>query len=118
MDILKQDGYSIIETLVSFVILGLIVTFTVGVYLNLFHNPKLILKSEALHLASHEMDCVLNNKTYNDTTYLNEHKNLQILRKISREESLFRVDILVFFVPNKTELIDLSAYTNEFTEKK
>jgi hypothetical protein len=118
MDLLRNDGYTIIETLVSFVILGLFVTFTVGIYISLFHNPNLVLKSEALLAASREMECAINNRSLSDTTFLNENNNLKIFRKVSKGENIYKIDIFVFFKADTTMLLNLSAYLNEFNGEK
>jgi hypothetical protein len=116
VDLLKNEGYSFIETLFSFVIFGLLVTFTVGIYINLFHNAKLVLKREALYLAVKEIDTVVNNKTFGDTTYSNEYKNLEILRKVTRDKNLYHIKVYVIFIPGKTEILNLSMYVYEDSE--
>ncbi|MBL1212706.1 MAG: prepilin-type N-terminal cleavage/methylation domain-containing protein [Ignavibacteriae bacterium] len=48
----NQSGFSLMETLVSMVILGLLVAFTLMLFNNIYSNPKLLLRSEVLSLST------------------------------------------------------------------
>ena len=57
MDLLKrEDGFTIIESLVSIVLLGLIAGMSIMVISRIYTNPKMLIKGEAGMIASQEID--------------------------------------------------------------
>ena len=105
----NQSGFSLIETLVSMVILGLLVTFTIMFFNNIYSNPKLLLRSEALLLADVEISKCMNFKLASDTSYINLNGNLEVIRNVIREERLLKVAITVRAKSNKKEILKLET---------
>ncbi|MBI1937431.1 MAG: type II secretion system protein [Ignavibacteriales bacterium] len=110
MGILKdQSGYTLIETLVSIGLLGVLIVLSAMVYKNFFSNPKILLRNEALYLANNEIVNSINKKIFTDTAYTNENKNLSIERKITGMGRFNRVEVVVTTVQDPKELVKLSA---------
>jgi prepilin-type N-terminal cleavage/methylation domain-containing protein len=96
MDILKIDsGFSIIETLVTIVIVSMLVIF-VSVFLdNIYNNPKLFLKSKALLLAKNEMNRTIYSEGYRDTSYFDDKYRMNIIRQIKDQEGVYKINVLI-----------------------
>ncbi len=111
MDLLKrEEGVSIIESLVSIVILGVIVMMTVIVIKGIFTNPRALLKGEACQIASQEIDYALRYKPVTDSIYKNAKGNLLLSRQISHADSLTRIDVKVTYVGTGEEVVTLGVY--------
>ena len=111
MGILKQeDGVTIIESLVSIVILGVIVMMTVFVIKGLFTHPRALLKGEACQLASQEIDYSLKYKPVNDTSYKNAKGNLLLNRQVSKADDLTRIEVKVTYAGTGEEVATLGVY--------
>lgn len=110
MDKIKsEDGFTILETLVSFLILGILAVVIFTILSNLYTNPALVLKQEAFSLASNEINYSMFN-TVGDTSYFSEHKNLIIERNIIKENGLDEIIIKVTHKQSKRLLVELEAY--------
>jgi len=110
MDKLKdQSGYTIMETLVSILLIGIIITLFAMFFNQVFSNPKLLLRSEALNLANQEVERSINTKSTTDTSYTNNQANLRIERKIESEESLVKAIVSVKSVIAGKEILSLSV---------
>lgn len=110
MGILKDEsGTTLIETLVSIGLLGVLIVLSVMVYKNFFSNPKMLLRNEALYLANQEISNSINMKFITDTVYSNENGNLTVERKIYDMETFNKIVVSVVFLQNKKELVKLSA---------
>ncbi|PIP77570.1 MAG: hypothetical protein COW85_08310 [Ignavibacteria bacterium CG22_combo_CG10-13_8_21_14_all_37_15] len=111
MDILKrEEGVSIIESLVSIVILGLIVVSGVMVMSGLFTHPRALLKGEACQLASSEIDFSLKHTSLIDTSYTNSTGNLLVKRHIAEIDSLTRIEVKVTYKGTSEEVATLAVY--------
>ncbi len=111
MDILKkQDGYLIIEALVSLIILGFIVVFVSMFFNNIFQNPKILLRGQALTLANQEIERSINIKAQTDSIYKNQTGNLEVRRMIKRNDNLTNINVSIFSTSAKKEILSLSAY--------
>lgn len=112
MDILRKDGgFSLIETLVAMLLLGLLVTFTVTFFNDLFDKPSIFLKNQALCIAYDEMNYCLNQKISTDTTYVSNQKNLSVNRNITRELYGYDLNVNVYLTDNqKKNIVSLSAF--------
>lgn len=110
MDKLKdQLGYTIMETLVGIILIGLIITFFAMFFNQIFSNPKLLLRSEALTLANLEIEKSINTKAINDTIYKNTNGNLLIKRNIKQEKKLVKSTVVVQTVSSKDSILTLTA---------
>jgi hypothetical protein len=111
MDLLKkEEGFSIIESLVGIIILGLIVIFFSLFFNKIFQTPKILLRGEAFYLANQEIENSLNMKSKSDTVYSNLNRNLQIRRMVRKEEKLYNIQVEVFTTLEKKCILNLSAY--------
>ncbi|MDP4196296.1 MAG: prepilin-type N-terminal cleavage/methylation domain-containing protein [Bacteroidota bacterium] len=108
MHLLKEDGFTIIETLTAVVLLGITVVFTVIVFNTLFFNHKLNSRLEAIRFAENEMDFTIQNKIFTDTSYFTPKGNLKVIRKIKSEEKLYNICVEIRTVSNNKELLNLS----------
>lgn len=111
MDILKrEEGVSIIESLVSIVILGLIVVLGVMVMSGLFTHPRVLLKGEACQLVSSEIDYSLKHNPLIDTSYTNSTGNLLVKRHVTEVDSLTRIEVKVTYKGTGEEVATLAVY--------
>lgn len=106
----REEGVTIIESLVSIVILGVIVMLTVFVIRGLFTHPRALLQGEACRLASQEIDYSLKYKPAADTSYKNAKGNLLLTRKVSASGGLIRIDVKVTYTGNGEEVAALGVY--------
>lgn len=109
----SDDGFTIIESLVSLLIIGLVVSLCI-IFLNiLFSNPGLFLKSEALNAASREIERCIEYRYTNDTTYTTSN-NLVINRNIKVENNIIYADINVLHREKSKNILTLHvAYKKE-----
>ena len=105
----EQSGFSLIETVVSIGLLGILVTLSVIAYTRFFDNPKILLRNEALYMANQEITNAVNKRRFTDTTYTNINGNLAVERNISDLQTYYKMEVAVIFVQNKMELVKLSA---------
>lgn len=112
LKIQKQDGFSIIESLVGITILGILVTISVQLFTGIYKIPELLLKREALHLAAQELNRTISNAEFIDTTYKNMNENLVINKRVSQTNmsNLVLVKVSVQFNRSKEEILLLSTY--------
>lgn len=109
MDILKKEnGTTILESLVVILLLGILITLTAGFFTTLFNN-KNMLKSEALLLAQQEISRVTTEKSENDTTYTNVTENLKVQRFIYKEEALNRVEVMISKTSSDSIILSLKV---------
>lgn len=110
MDKLKnQNGYTLIETLVSIIILGLAIGFFAVFFKQIYANSKILLKSDAIVLANHEIERCINFKIVSDTNYFNSLGNLMVSRKIESLGKLNNALVSIASDSGKKEIITLSA---------
>ena len=109
MDLLEEKGFTIIETLVSIFMVGLILTLTVIFFNNILLNSTFIYKNEAFYLANNEIERVINSDLVTDTTYTNEKGSLIINREVVPENNTFQVVVTVTAKINQKEIIVLTA---------
>lgn len=110
MDKLKdQRGYLILEALVGIIILGLVVTFSVMFFNQIFANSKILLRSDALLLAKQEIDRSQNFRVITDTSYFNQKGNLKVIRNIKHESNIYKATVTVASDSGKKEILSLSV---------
>ena len=114
MDFLKREqGTTILETLVVIIILGILVTLTAAFYSNIFSNRNM-LRTDALGLAKQEISRVLSERCISDTFYYNEKKNLKVERNIYQNELLNAVKVSISKSINDSLILVLTTnYKNE-----
>lgn len=109
MDLLKEEnGYSLIEALVSISILGIIIIITAILFTKLLSGNSIYSKSEALILAKNEIEYVRQNKIFSDTAYNNSDGNMLITRTIKQEDSLYKVIVSVSNKSKEKQLISMN----------
>lgn len=104
-----ESGYTIIESLVSLSVLGMLIVLTATILMKVFYNPKLILRNEALLLAKNEIGNSIRYKSTIDSTYTSANGNLLIERRITLQRSLHQIEVSVKMVNSEKEIIRLSA---------
>ena len=110
----SQDGYTITETLVGIILLGITITLFSFFFNQVFRNPKILLRSEALYLADQEIEFSINHRITRDTSYINEKGNLLAERIIAKTNGLNKATISVLSKTNKQNILSLSVlYKNE-----
>lgn len=110
MDKLKgQEGYTLVESLVGIIILGLVITFFAMFFNQIFGNPRILLKGEALIMASQELDRCLDIKAITDTSYFNRQGNLKIKRKVELIGKLNKAIVSVASDSGRNEILSLSV---------
>lgn len=110
MELLKdQSGYSLIETLVCISLLGIMLFISTSVFIRLFANPKILLRSEALFIANEEITRTIHKKAFTDTTYTNENTNLTIERRVIESGRFAQIEVYVKHSSWSKEIIKLSA---------
>jgi prepilin-type N-terminal cleavage/methylation domain-containing protein len=108
---MREDGFSLIETLVVILLLGLLVTFTASFFNDLFNKPALFLKYQALRLADREMNYCLNNQVTTDTSYIFPKHNLNVQRTITEELNGYDINVSVSVNNDlKNNIVSLSAF--------
>ncbi|HZW40275.1 MAG TPA: prepilin-type N-terminal cleavage/methylation domain-containing protein [Ignavibacteriaceae bacterium] len=86
----SKDGFALIEVIVSIVILGIILSLTSMMFMDLF-KPKVMLKSEAVLLLNDEINKIDAVKEIKDTTFL--YKNIILERKVIDSSSFYYITI-------------------------
>lgn len=110
MELLKnKSGYTLIETVVSIGLLGVLIVLSAFVYTRFFNNPKILLRDEALLLANMEITNSVNRGLITDTSYMNANGNLKVERKIEDMGSYNKISVIIIFVQNGKVIINLSA---------
>lgn len=104
-----QEGYTLIESLVGIIIIGIVIVFFAVFFKQIFSNPKILLKSDAMILANQEIERCINYKISSDTSYLNNRQNLRIFRTITKSDKLNKVIVRVVTDSGRSEIISLSA---------
>lgn len=109
MDLLnKENGTTIIESLVVILLLGIIVTITALFFNNLLNNYNM-LRTDALHLARQEMNKALSQFTETDTTYLNSAGNLEVRRIVTNNDDHYGLQVIVVRSRTDITIITLNA---------
>lgn len=109
MDLLEEKGFTIIETLVSIFMVGLILTLTIIFFNNILLNSRFVYRNEAFYLANNEIEKVINSNLVTDTTYTNESGSLIVTREIVSAENTLQVVVKVTAKINNKEIIALAA---------
>jgi len=114
MGVLKQDdGFSIIEALVSIIILGIIITLGVILIKGIYSHPKALLRGEAFILASQEIDHSIKSKVQNDTSYTNSVGNLTINRQLIPQGDLNKISVTVTFNSTKEDIVSFNVFDHK-----
>ncbi|NLT50528.1 MAG: prepilin-type N-terminal cleavage/methylation domain-containing protein [Ignavibacteria bacterium] len=106
---LQSSGFSMIETLVAILLLGIISSLFIIFFNDIFSNPKIFLKGKALNAANEEINYSLAHKSAGDTSYFSENGVLFISREIEIIENIRKVEVKVLFHDQNTELTKLTV---------
>ncbi len=102
-----KNGFSIIEALVSIVLLGLLLSLTASFFTSLFDKPELLLKDEALLMAESSMNKSVRQSLFSDSLYYNEKKTLEVSRKVYYDSSFVNILIIVKGAGKNKEIVRL-----------
>ena len=109
-----NSGFTIIETLVAIILLGLVSSMGIMVFNQLWGNKKIMLKKEAFVYASQEIDRCISEKIYSDTVYTNSSGSLSINRRIEPSGKLDKIMVIVQDSKNSAKkIIELSVLVNK-----
>ncbi|MGD8782530.1 MAG: hypothetical protein PVH88_26685 [Ignavibacteria bacterium] len=109
MALLEEKGFTIIETLVSIFMLGLILTLTIIFFNNTLLNSTFVYKNEAFYLANNEIERTINSELISDTTYTNKSGSLIIKREVLPGENMLEIIVTVTAKINEKEIVVLTA---------
>ena len=110
MDLLKkQDGTTILETLIGILILGIIVTISFALLIKVFGNQKLMNEQEAYQLANETISNSINTYSITDTSFNNNKGNLLVERKVLSEDMVHKITVKVYSAFSKNEIVSLTA---------
>lgn len=109
----NNEGFSLVETLVSIVIAGITITLGITAYTSIISNPDLTYKNEAFLLASDCIDNSLSNRAFSDTAYYNSTGYLRIERKVIIVNSLNLISVEVTYVRKNKRLILLEVLSKD-----
>lgn len=87
----RKSGFTIIETLVAIILLGLVSTMGIMVFNQLWGNKAIMLKKEAFLYASQEIDRCIDERLVSDTVYYSNSRTLKVNRKIEPEGNLNKI---------------------------
>lgn len=111
MDTLKkEDGFTIIESLVGIILLSLFVGLSAMVINGIYSRPQILMKGEASTLASQEIDYSLKMKPAGDTVYENGSGNMVVRREITQADSLAHIVVTVSAKGSGRMIARLSVY--------
>ncbi len=105
----SQNGFTIMETLIGIIIIGLMITFFAMFFNQVFNNPKILLRSDAFVLANNEIERCMNLKISSDTSYTNRIGNLYIKRQITFLNKLNKAKVSIYTASGKKEILSLSV---------
>lgn len=110
----NNAGFSMLETLVSILILGMLITFSIMFFNRIYSNPKILLRKESLQLADTELTNCINANIKTDTLYNNSRGNLEVKRETTVSDYLVSVNVYVYLSGTGEEIIHLhTAYLDE-----
>jgi len=110
MDKLKNEyGYTLLETLVGIIILGLVIAFFAMFFNQVFANSRIFLIGDATILAKQEIERCINFRIKTDTSYFNNKGNLQVLRDIKFDGELNNAVVTVSSDSGRNEILFLSV---------
>lgn len=109
MVVLDDNGFSMIEGLVSILLVGLILGLSFIILNNLAGSPKLIKRGEAFNLSNQEIQYCKNDTGIEDTSYT--INGLTVTRSITDRNSFNEFIIRVKCKSNDKTLVELSIKT-------
>lgn len=110
MDKMKSEsGFTILESLVGILILGIMLILFAVFFNQIFNNPKLLHRSEAFILAKQEIEKCKNKRLTKDTLYFNEKENLSIVRDINLINNIINAKVTVETKLDKKKILSLSV---------
>ncbi|MBI2417893.1 MAG: type II secretion system protein [Ignavibacteriales bacterium] len=108
-----EQGYTIMEALVSIVLIGLLITLSLVFFNMLFNSPLMGKKSEALLLAKNEMEYCLHSIGLNDTSYSNRYGTIRIDRNCQKTDSLIIFTVKAILLKNNKQIVEFYASRKE-----
>ena len=110
MDLLKKEnGETLIEVMVAIVIIGLITGFTLIFFTNIFENPRLLKKDDALFYANQEINYAVKNRQTRDTVYFSPDSSMLIERKIVKDKNIYNINVNVKLKNSDKFLVELKS---------
>lgn len=114
----ENMGFSIYETLVSIVIVGITITLSISVLVSVISNPVLSRKKEALLIALACIDKSIADKSITDTTFSNSSGTLLLTRTVTSLDSLNKISVEVKSANTNRVLIHFEALTDKLYDYK
>ena len=101
-----NEGFSLIEALVSIVIIGITTTIVFFFIIKFLGSSKSNLRLEAVNLIQHEIQNTIANKALNDTSYSNRRGNLKLKKHIIDFPTYYSINFSVE-LNNKTRIAEI-----------
>jgi prepilin-type N-terminal cleavage/methylation domain-containing protein len=103
---INDEGFSLIEALVSIVLIGILSTLILSFIIKLSTGDKSLARMDALTMARTEIGNTITNRTINDTSYSDAKGKLTLFKYVTNKDSYFEINILVKNNKN-VELVDI-----------
>lgn len=104
----RENGSSIIESLVVILLLGILVLFTSLFFNRLFNNYNLV-RYEALQIAQLEIVKCIDQSAVNDTFYVSELSKFKISRIVLNDSNVTRVEVIISRIHDGNQIISLKT---------
>jgi len=92
---IDEEGFSIIEALVSIVIIGITSIIIISFLIMFLRGTKFLNRMDALLMVQNEIQSTLVYKTFNDTSYANLKGNLILYKKVNNLNNYYQFDFSV-----------------------
>lgn len=92
---IDEEGFSIIEALVSIVIIGITSIIIISFLIMFLKGTKFLNRMDALSMVQNEIQSTLVYKTFNDTSYANLKGNLILYKKVNDLNNYYQFDFSV-----------------------
>ncbi len=91
----NNSGFSLIETLVSITIFGILLSLSIAMFTRLNTNPAVWYKSKALVYAKQEIRKIRQLNIIKDTSFVLPNKSLKLIREVKDENNMYNICIKV-----------------------
>ena len=105
-----EEGYTLMEVLVSISLVIMLMSVCVMFFNTIFKSPSLNLKGRAFLEARSQMEYCLKELPIHDTSYFSADKKIIIARKLTNDSSGTSVTITAALPDSGKELLNLKAY--------
>ncbi|MFA8344328.1 MAG: hypothetical protein ACEPO8_15245, partial [Rhodothermaceae bacterium] len=113
--LIKNEGYSLIETLTSFVIFGIFVTLVVTLLVKMLFSTSAKQIKEAQYLGQQEIKYCIANYAASDSSWLSPDSSLIVQRKVAKLENYqHHINVSVLKKVSSDTLVSYNTIYNYF----